>query len=77
MKLLLKIKPWLERPRALWALAGVCLLITGHSLWGGFATDDHNFKMIFQGAPGIPELDQSPFDTFRFYFEAGPELRRR
>ncbi len=47
-------------------VAALAVLITLPSLWVGIATDDHVFRMVFQGHPGIPELDVPVLDTFTF-----------
>ena len=36
------------------------------SLGGGMIADDHHFRMIARGMPGIPEISQSPLDAFNF-----------
>ena len=48
MRLLKKLIPWLERRDFPFFAAGIALLITLPALWGGIATDDHYFRMIFQ-----------------------------
>lgn len=54
-----------RRRAALWiACAGV--LLASPSLFAGFAGDDHYFRMVFQGFPGLPRLTGSPLDTFTF-----------
>jgi hypothetical protein len=75
MKLVQKLKDWLDRPGVLIILPVIALLLTLPSLFIGFTTDDHYFKMLFQDCPGLPELDQSKFSTFQF-FEDDPKLRQ-
>jgi hypothetical protein len=67
MKFILRLKPWLQRKDLVWWLAGLAVLLSLPSLFGGFATDDHNFRMVFQDFPGLPELSRSPLDIFHYY----------
>lgn len=45
------------------------------SVFGGFATDDHNFRLLFQGAPGAKELARPPWEVFSFFLDRGPAQR--
>ena len=59
-----------------WLLAiGAGLLLSLASVFGGFATDDHNFRLLFQGAPGAQELARPPWEVFSFFLDRGPEQR--
>jgi len=63
----------LRTPRAAVAAALLGALLTLPSIFTGFATDDHNFRMLFQGAHALPELDRPPWEVFSFYADRGPE----
>lgn len=52
------------RSAVLAAVLGI--LFTLPSLWVGFAQDDYVFLTIFRGAPDIPILEQSIWDTYTF-----------
>jgi hypothetical protein len=61
-----RLKPWLElrrMPLQVALLAGVLAL---PSLWTGLACDDHQFRMVQQGFPGLPEFSQHSLDIFTF-----------
>ncbi|MCF6284112.1 MAG: hypothetical protein L3K26_02845, partial [Candidatus Hydrogenedentes bacterium] len=55
-------------------LLAFCLTIP--SLFVGFATDDHNLRAVFQGYPGMEEVEQAPWDAFRFHFSEDAETRQ-
>lgn len=61
-----KIGAYLEKPHAIPGVAFIALVLSLPTLFGGFALDDHYFRMIFQQCPGMPELDLSPLETFTF-----------
>ena len=46
--------------------AAVALVLTLPSLWIGFVTDDHVFRLIFERMPSLPELKIPLLDTFSF-----------
>jgi hypothetical protein len=53
-----------QRRPYVWAAAA--LLLTLPSLWIGFVTDDHVFRLIFERMPSLPELKIPLLDTFSF-----------
>lgn len=63
------------RPGALGAAVLAGALLASPSVLGGFATDDHNFRLVFLGAPGLPEFARAPWEVFSFYADRGPALR--
>ncbi|MCC6145702.1 MAG: hypothetical protein IT368_17990 [Candidatus Hydrogenedentes bacterium] len=67
MHILLKFRPWFERNSSLYWIAALAAILVLPSLFVGYATDDHFFRMVNHGSPGLPELDHSPFNTFRFF----------
>lgn len=70
---------WLkETPPGLFILC-VCLIAFGLSLpftLSGYVVDDHYFRMIFQGAPGMPEISFHFMDMFAF-LSADEDLRQK
>lgn len=66
MRRLQNLADRLAHPRAPFLLAAVAIVLSLPSLFGGFALDDHYFRMVFQGSPGLPELDPHPLETFTF-----------
>lgn len=76
MAVLQRIERWLSvaRPqRRILLLAG---LLVFPAVLIGFTTDDHNFRLIFQGGPGAPELARAPWSVFDFFGDRGPEMRQ-
>ncbi len=76
MRLLLRISPFLSRRSALGFVVLAAAFLSLPSLLGGFATDDHNFRLVFMGAPGLPEFARAPWEVFSFYADRGPEVRQ-
>lgn len=74
MLLLGLLRPWLARRDALLWITLLAALLALPSLFVGFATDDHFFRMVHQGSPGLPEVNASPLNTFRF-FDNDPAAR--
>ena len=58
-----------------WLGLGAGLALSFVSVFGGFATDDHNFRLLFQGAPGAQELARPPWEVFSFFLDRGPVQR--
>ena len=76
MKLVAFIVDRLQHPSARWAVIAVALCLTLPSLLVGFATDDHNWRAVFQGYPGMEEVEQAPWDAFRFHFSEDDAIRQ-
>lgn len=76
MFVLKKLWPMLDRRWSMIAAVGVAVLLAGPSIFTGFTTDDHNFRLVFRGAPGLPEFARAPWEVFSFYADRGPELRQ-
>jgi hypothetical protein len=53
-------------------IAAAALVLLGPALFSGFLIDDHYFRAIFQGLPGIDGVSIHPLDTFAFG-EGDPE----
>lgn len=66
MKLVGYVLRLFDRPHAALYLFGAAALLSLPALFGGFALDDHVFRMTFSGAPGLPEVEPSWLGTFHF-----------
>lgn len=75
MCLLHRLASLLRHPRALLYTPVIGALLVFPSVFTGFCTDDHNFRLIFQGAPGAPELVRPSYEVFSFFKDRGPENR--
>ena len=42
------------------------MLIASPSLWMGYSQDDHIFRLAFQGAPDLHEMQAAPWNTYCF-----------
>ncbi len=76
MKRIPLIMDRLNHRAAPWAIVAVALCLTLPSLFVGFATDDHNWRAVFQGYPGMEEVEQAPWDAFRFHFSDDDVIRQ-
>jgi len=52
--------------QAMGLCVALAIILSLPSLWTGFCLDDHFFRLVFKGAPGLHGVQISKFDTFSF-----------
>jgi len=61
-----RVRNWLARPDLPWWILLVAVLLALPSVPSGLSADDHHFRMVLQGFPGLPEFSPAPLDMFKF-----------
>lgn len=70
------IRAFLASPRLVPSLLLACAALSAPALFTGFFGDDHFFRAVFDGSPGLPEFKLAPHQSFEFFAEFDPAVRK-